>query len=126
MPEPAVGRDAAAAQFETTIVAFSNLAFVPHGELALSGDKTIAYWPWLMTGKNDGPIDPPGFPATGREIEVPGVNVWSFRDGLLLENRTIYDRAQMAIQLGLMPVPRSRAERVYVTLAQLRSRMPES
>lgn len=79
-----------------------------------------------MMGTNDGPIDPPGFPATGRRIDIGGVNVWRFRAGLLIENRTIYDRAEMARQLGLMPAPRSRAEQVYVSLAQLRSKIPPS
>lgn len=124
VPGPVTGPDGVTAHVRTTVSAFSDLIFEPAGDPGLSAERTIAYWPWRMIGTNDGPIDPPGFPATGREIDVPGINVLSFREGLLWRNRAVYDRAYMARQLGLMPAPRSRAEQLYVTMAQLRSKMP--
>lgn len=126
VPGPVSGREGVGGHIRTTASAFSDLVFEPAGDAALSSEQTIAYWPWRMIGTNDGPIDPPGFPATRRTIDVPGINVMSFRDGLLWRNRAVYDRADMARQLGLMPAPRSRAEQIYVTMAQLRSKMPLS
>jgi ketosteroid isomerase-like protein len=125
IPGPVTGQDGVAVHVRTTVSAFSDLVFERAGDPALSAAGTIAYWPWRMIGTNDGPIDPPGFPATGRPINVPGINVMSFREGLLWRNLAIYDRAGMARQLGLMPAPRSRAEQLYVTMAQLRSKMPQ-
>ena len=43
-----------------------------------------------------------GLPATGRHVEVTMVCVLTFRDGLISEERRIYDFTGMLVQLGVL------------------------
>ena len=113
------------AQFlRDSVAAFSDLAFEWTGEPAVSTDKVTAYVPWQMMGTNDGPIDPPGFPPTGRYIDIAGIDIWQFRDGKLWTYRAVYDFTALGRQLGLAPAPGSMPERVMVKAAQLRAKLP--
>jgi predicted ester cyclase len=89
--------------------------------LATSGG--VAVWAWSMEGTNRGPIDPPGFAPTGRSMRVDGVDQWTMRDGRIARYRAFYDMNEVARQLGIVPAPRSRAERGMVTLQRLLARL---
>lgn len=43
-----------------------------------------------------------GVPPTGRKVEVPGHVFYRIRDGKIVEDRPIFDRALMLEQLGVM------------------------
>jgi steroid delta-isomerase-like uncharacterized protein len=124
LPAPVRGPAAVADFLRDGVATFSDLAFEETGEPAISTDKTTAYVPWRMMGTNDGPLDPPGFPPTGRYIDINGVDVWRFRDGKLWRYRAVYDFNELARQLGLLPAPGSMPERVMVKAAQLRAKLP--
>src|SRR5262249_1579701 len=92
-------------------VAFPDLRFDegddPHR--TASGDDVA--WAWRMRGTNTGPIDPPGFAATGRAIEIAGVDLWRMRDGRIAHLRVVDDFNAIAVQLGLAPAPGSAAQK---------------
>ena len=124
LAEPLHGRDALREFAETTFTAFPDLGFGEPGEPAIAADSLAAYLPWSMTGTNTGPIDPPGFAATGRSVAVKGFDVWQCRGGLIWRYEAIYDFSELARQLGLLP-PRGGAAEAWMARAQrLRSRLP--
>jgi steroid delta-isomerase-like uncharacterized protein len=43
-----------------------------------------------------------GIPATGKKVEVPGHVFFRLRDGKIVEDRPIFDRALLLEQLGVM------------------------
>ena len=67
-------------------------------------------------------IDPPGFAATGKRIDIDGIDVWDFADGRLERYRAYYDMATLARQIGAMPTPGSAGERVGVMLQRAQAR----
>ena len=89
--------------------------------LAVSGD--VVLWRWYMEGTQRGPIEPPGFAATGRRIRVDGVDQWTMRDGRIALYRAFYDMNDVARQLGIVPAPGSAAERGMVALQRLQARL---
>jgi ketosteroid isomerase-like protein len=121
VPEPPKGR-AEVAQFVRFFFAMLPDGRIdPIGEPAISLDGRTAYQPWRLTGTNTGPIDPPGFAATGKPVDFFGVDQYRLRGGLLARYRTFYDRVDGMTQLGLLPSRNSRGERAMVTLQRLGS-----
>jgi steroid delta-isomerase-like uncharacterized protein len=124
LAEPASGRAAVADFVRQSVAAFPDMTFSDPGEPAIADDSRAAYVPWLMTGTNTGPIDPPGFAATGKRIAVKGFDVWQFREGLIWRYEAIYDFSAMARQLGLMPPRGGFAEGALARAQRLRSKLP--
>ena len=48
-----------------------------------------------------GSFEPPGFAPTGKSVDLPGIEVLRFRDGLIWQYRSMYDYSLVARQLGL-------------------------
>ena len=124
LPEPAHGREGVADFVRESARSFPDLAFSELGDPATTDDGRVAYAPWLMTGTNTGPIDPPGFAPTGKRVELRGIDVWQFRDGLIWRYQAVYDFSEIARQLGLMPPRGGFAEKAMVRAQRLRSRLP--
>lgn len=61
----------------------------------------------VFSGTHTGPLAGPDgeIPATGRRLELPFVDVFDARDGLLCEHHIYYDQMAMLGQLGLIPAP---------------------
>jgi steroid delta-isomerase-like uncharacterized protein len=121
LPEPARGVDEVKDLMRSAWVAFPDLRFTP-GPLWLDPHEDSMCWAWRMEGTHDGPLDPPGFAPTGRRIDVDGIDVWDFEDGRIRRFRAYYDMADVARQLGVMPPPGSRGERVGVMLQRASAR----
>jgi hypothetical protein len=83
----------------------------------------LAYFKWILRGTNTGAIDPPGFAATGRSVEVPGVDEYRFRDGLLAHYRAYYDMHDMLTQFGLTPARDSTMFKTLVRLQRVQKRI---
>ena len=64
--------------------------------------RRSAFW-WRCTMTNAGPIDPPGIPATHRQVEYEGADFHEYRDGKVNRLRVLYDTAVVFGQLGLLP-----------------------
>jgi steroid delta-isomerase-like uncharacterized protein len=122
LPEPARGVPAVQDFMRTSFQAFPDLRFgepdAPH--LSVNGDQVA--WAWTMEGTFRGPIDPPGFAPTGKHMKVTGVDLWQMRDGRIADYRAFYDMNELVRQLGILPEPGSRAERMTVALQRLQVR----
>jgi steroid delta-isomerase-like uncharacterized protein len=63
------------------------------------GDLAVVHF--HMTGTNSGAFM--GMPATGKPIDVQGVDIMRFENGQAVEHWGYYEEAKMMQQLGLMP-----------------------
>ena len=84
--------------------------------------RASVLWRWI--GTNTGPIDPPGFAATGKRVEVAVCDVGEYRDGLVCRFRIVFDMADLMRQLGLLAAPGSRTERAMAALQRLQVKLP--
>ena len=109
-----------------TATAFPDYVFSAPRPLALALDRLTAYAPWRMTATNLGPFEPPGFAPTGRAVDLYGIDVWQFRNGLVWRYQAVYNYSVIARQLGLAPPRGGTIERLAVhaqrALAKLRTR----
>jgi steroid delta-isomerase-like uncharacterized protein len=102
-------------------VAFPDLR-LSSGPLWVEPHGDSMTWAWRMEGTHRGTIDPPGFAATGKRIDLDGIDVWDFAGGRLERYRAYYDMATLARQIGAMPTPGSAGERVGVVLQRAQAR----
>lgn len=72
-----------------------------------------------MCGTNTGPFDPPGYAPTGNSIDLPGIDVWQMRNGLIWRYRAVYNYSLIARQLGLSPPRGGRLEQLAVHAQRL-------
>jgi steroid delta-isomerase-like uncharacterized protein len=119
---PERGHQAVAQYLRDVWRAFPNLTFDwPEGPF-VSFDKTKLACHWHVTGTMLGPMDPPGFAPTGRRIDLDGVDLLELRDGLVCAYAGFFDARGIAQQIGAMPPPGSRGERLAVALQRLAAR----
>src|SRR5579859_2969526 len=123
LPEPACGVEAVAQFMRDSFRAFPDLHFGEPDPRVLAHDGDVVLWGWNMRGTHRGPIDPPGFAPTGRTMHIDGVDEWHLRDGRIARYRAFYDMNELARQLGIVPEPGSRAERVMVKLQRAQARL---
>ena len=121
LPEPARGVDEVKDFMRRSWAAFPDLSFTA-GPMWLDPHEDSLAWAWRMEGTHRGAIDPPGFAPTGRRIDIDGIDVWDFADGRIQRYRAYWDMALLAQQLGIMPPPGSRGERVGVMLQRTQAR----
>jgi steroid delta-isomerase-like uncharacterized protein len=120
-PEMLVGPAEVRDFVEMTGRAFPDLHIVETDSQYVQAGSTRVLAPYRMTGTMLGQMD--AFAPTGRKVSVDGVDEWTFRDGLLCSYRTYYDTVDAARQLGVMPAPGTRAERIMVRLQHLQARL---
>lgn len=61
---------------------------------------------WVFVGTHTGPLALPDgteLPATGKTVEVPGMELVRMRDGKIIVDNLYYDNVAVAAQLGLLP-----------------------
>lgn len=126
--EPGHGHEAVVGVVTATVAAFPDYEFTQPAAWAIDEDRLTAYLPWRMTGTNTGSFEPPGYAPTGGSVDLPGIEVLRFRDGLIWRYQSVYDYSLVARQLGL-GFPRGGAlERTAVQaqrlLVKLRSKRP--
>lgn len=63
------------------------------------GDKVVENW--VFTGTHTG--DFLGIPATGKQIQVRGLEIWRLENGKIAERWGVVDAAGVLEQLGLLP-----------------------
>jgi steroid delta-isomerase-like uncharacterized protein len=119
---PERGKAAVTAYLENTWRTFPDLRFTwPEGPFcSYEGTKLACHW--SVTGTMKGPIDP-GFAPTGRTVQADGVDLLELRDGLVCNYVGFFDARGMAQQLGVLPAPGSRAERLAIRLQRLGARL---
>jgi steroid delta-isomerase-like uncharacterized protein len=61
---------------------------------------------WTFVGTHTGPFQLPDgreLPATGKQVEIRGMELVQVRDGKIVLNTLYYDNMAVAVQLGLVP-----------------------
>lgn len=106
--------------------AMPDLVFELRGEplLSLGGDQLAQGW--TGRGRMTGPLDPPGLAPTGTTAEWPGLDVHTFRDGVLTHVTSYFDTAALGRRIGFAPEPGSGAERAAVALQRVSARWMRS
>jgi steroid delta-isomerase-like uncharacterized protein len=66
---------------------------------------------WRASGTNAGPLNPPGYAATGRRVDFHGFRYQEYRGDLVCRLWAVFDTGDLARQLGLLPSAGSRTER---------------
>lgn len=122
--EPERGHAAVRAYLENAWRAFPDMTFTyPESAYRADGGHRVALH-WHVSATMLGTVDPPGLSPTRKSFEADGVDLLTLRDGKVASYRGFFDRQSTAEQLGLMPAPGSRGEKVALhlqrTLAKLR------
>lgn len=88
----------------------------------MAADGETVFVHWTGTGHFSGaPFF--GLLATGRAIEMRGIDCMTIRDGKVTSNIVVYDALSIVIQGGVLPVPGSRMDRFLTHMMNLRTRM---
>jgi steroid delta-isomerase-like uncharacterized protein len=68
-------------------------------DLIVEGDKAVARI--RLRGKHTGEFM--GIPATGRDVDVQGIDILRFENGKVVERRGIFEDLNLLQQLGVIP-----------------------
>jgi steroid delta-isomerase-like uncharacterized protein len=97
------GRDAIRDRLARDLDAFADANYVVESFVG-EGDKFADEW--TFTGTNTGPFRLPDgseVPATGRRVEIKGMELVELRDGKIVLDNLYYDFMAAVVQLGLVP-----------------------
>ena len=75
------------------------------------------------TGTMTGPMDPPGFAPTGREVVVEFAGFYELRDLQVCRARLLTDTHAIAVQVGAAPPSGSRGEKLGVAMQRIGVRL---
>jgi steroid delta-isomerase-like uncharacterized protein len=81
--------------------AFTEGGYAVEGQLAET-DKVATRVKWRAVHSGDFQ----GVPATGKQIQLPGIAIMRFQDGKIAEHTVQYDLLNLMQQIGAMPAPR--------------------
>jgi steroid delta-isomerase-like uncharacterized protein len=108
---PIEGKANARAFFVELFAAAPDLEFTI--ERVMGIDETTAVGQWRMKGTlNGGPFQ--GIEPTGRVLDIRGIDVMEFENGLLRHNTIYYDGLSFARQVGLLPPAGSRRDKAIM------------
>ena len=99
-PRPVVGPQGVKEHLTSLMGAFPDLKFEVDSTIA-DDDQIIVRW--TARGTNTG--DYFGMPATGKPIEITGMNTWRTRGGQAIEGWVNRDDIGLLQQLGVIPSP---------------------
>ena len=99
-PRPVVGPQGVKAHLTSLKGAFPDLVF-DIDDIVAEGDSIVVRW--TARGTNTG--DYFGMPATGKPIDITGMNTWNTRDGMAIEGWVNRDDMGLLQQLGVVPTP---------------------
>ncbi|MEU6933817.1 nuclear transport factor 2 family protein [Streptomyces sp. NPDC046385] len=97
------GRDAIVEYWRTMTTSIPDATFTYRNRFEI-GDTAIDEG--LFTGKNTGPIPLPDgdtLPATGRTVNIRGIDLAQVKDGRIQSYRLYFDQMEFLDQLGLLP-----------------------
>lgn len=70
-------------------------------DVIAEGDKVVARW--TMSGTHQGSMH--GVPPTGNRVTVPGITIFRFANGKIVERWDHWDTLGLMQQLGVIPTP---------------------
>jgi steroid delta-isomerase-like uncharacterized protein len=97
------GKDAIRERLARDLEAFEDAKYVVDSFVG-EGDKFADEW--TFTGTNTGPFRLPDgseVPATGKPMEIKGMELVKVRDGKIVVDNLYYDFMAAVVQLGLVP-----------------------
>lgn len=110
--------------FDEFFTAVPDLDFTVEAIHGLDGHTAVGQWRVAATFSG-GPFQ--GIEPTGRPVELRGVDVMRFDDGMLRRNDVYYDGLAFARQIGLLPAADSATDRAMLAtfnaLSRLRRRL---
>lgn len=112
------GKAAARAYLDSLFRAFPDLHF--DYTIHTTGKEPRAAAEWHLTATMQGPLDPPGFAATRKPIDIEGACLYEFEDGLISRHDIVYDGLELARQINALP----RSDRVAVIMQRLMVKLP--
>lgn len=102
------GADEIAAYFEGVFAALPDF----HMEVVnIAEQNDDVYVHWKLSGTHTGAAFQ-GIDATGRRIEIDGIDHFILRDGTVVSNFVVFDQLQFARAIGFVPPDGSPADRV--------------
>jgi steroid delta-isomerase-like uncharacterized protein len=126
--ETAHGRREFRAFAELFFRAFPDVHLEGTGALYPALEGTGLALPWRMTGTFTGGLafwgkrygsKPPTWAPTGRAIDIEGIDLYQFRDGLISRHTLIYDLYGFTQQIGLLPPPDRKVPKVMLLAQRL-------
>ena len=114
------GADEVAAYFEEAFAA------IPDWDMevlsvAEAGEDVFAHW--RLRGTHDGPLV--GVDATGKPLDIDGMDHFVVRDGKLVSNFVVFDQLQYARQIGMMPPDGSTGDKAFKAAFNARQKIVE-
>jgi steroid delta-isomerase-like uncharacterized protein len=91
------------------------------GPYVHASEPKAAFW-WNGYATHTGPLDPPGLAPTGKALTFDGADFHEYRDGKVARLRIVFDMAGAMRQLGVLPEPGAREERLMAKAANVRGR----
>jgi steroid delta-isomerase-like uncharacterized protein len=105
--------------------AFPDLRFEQAGGPFIAFGEPKAAFQWAASATHTGPLDPPGFAATGRRIEFDGADFHEYRDGRICRLWIVFDMMDLARQLGTLPKAGSPMEKAAAAVQRLGMKVRE-
>jgi steroid delta-isomerase-like uncharacterized protein len=126
--ETAHGRHEYRAFIEFFFRAFPDVQVESTGTLYLAHQGTGMALPWRLTGTLTGELTlwgkrsgskPATLAPTGRPVDINGIDLYEFRDGLISRHTLIYDPLDFSQQTGLLPSPDRKVPAVMLLAQRL-------
>jgi steroid delta-isomerase-like uncharacterized protein len=119
-PETVRGHDEMKRFLSAVWRAFPDFRFELAGGPYLSADGGVAAHV-RVSGTMQGPLDPPGFAPTGARMSTEYGGFYELEGDRIARGRIIINMNEAATQLGALPPPGSRGERLAVALQRLQA-----
>ncbi|HZJ26463.1 MAG TPA: ester cyclase [Acidimicrobiia bacterium] len=97
MPEQPAGREGQRGVCQMVVSGLSDRTVANH-YLVAAGDTVTESWTFHGTHTGDFM----GVPATGRQIEIRGIEIWRCANGKIVERRGVLDTGAVMQQLGVV------------------------
>jgi steroid delta-isomerase-like uncharacterized protein len=91
------GREAIQNVYATWFEAFPDLKFT-QDDLMIDGDRVALFF--TSSGTHMKPFA--SVPPTGRKMDIRGVWLMTFRDGLIVQDKRYYDATALLLQIGVL------------------------
>lgn len=112
------GVDEIVAYFEQTMAAIPDW----HIEaVAIAEQDDEVFVQWRLTGTHSGTLL--GIEATGKSLEIDGMDHFTIRDGKIVTNFVIVDQLQYARQIGMMPPEDSVGDKAFKAAFNARTKL---
>ena len=115
---PAAAREEISAFFDETFAAVDGFRLEI---LALVEQGDEVFVRWRTSGTHTGRIF--GLDATGKPLELDGMDHFTLRDGRVVTNFVVFDQMQFARAIGLMPPDGSAADRALKAAFNAKTRV---